>query len=75
MAEAIFELSVSDAVDRIRAVNGRINAYVSTRFEDALTEAAAKAGEALRNCPMGPACGSAGQYDQGNSVSNGISIG
>ena len=55
--ESVFELTVHEAVERIRAHDGTINAYVNTRLDDALTEAESRAhGEsrsALAGVPYG----------------------
>ncbi len=48
-AAPIFSLTVAEAVDRIRAVNPTVNAYVSTRLDDAMVEAFAGAVEAPRS--------------------------
>ena len=38
MSDSIFSLTVSEAVARVRAINPRINAFVSTRLDEALVE-------------------------------------
>jgi Asp-tRNA(Asn)/Glu-tRNA(Gln) amidotransferase A subunit family amidase len=49
MASAIFSLSTPEAVARIREANPTINAYLSTRLEDALRDAEARAEQPARS--------------------------
>jgi len=50
---APFDLSVTQAVERIRARNPLLRAFISTRLEAALTEARARAAEAPRSLVHG----------------------
>lgn len=49
MADPAFTMTVHDAAERIRADNGRVNAFVSTRLDAAIAQAAVRAAEPVRS--------------------------
>ena len=51
--EHTFDLTVDEAVERIRAVNGSINAYVNTRLDEALVDGDSRAHETPRSALHG----------------------
>lgn len=63
MNELAFSLTTQQAVDRIRARNGRVNAYVSTRLDRALTDADALAAQAPRSRLHGAPFGLKDEWD------------